>query len=101
VVLVDPRAQRLVVAEEMATTGRNSPFRGRRLPGRVVATFLHGHPTVLDGAPASPRSEDVPAEGPWQGPSQGLSQGSEGGTGAARSARAAAAGPRLRAGAPA
>jgi hypothetical protein len=90
---VDPRVQRLVVAEEMATTGRNSPFRGRRLPGRVVATFLHGHPTVLDGAPASPRSEDVPAEGPWQGP-QGVA-------GTARAARAVAVGPDLRAGAPA
>jgi dihydroorotase len=33
----------------MATMGRNSPFAGRELPGRVVATFFKGHPTVLDG----------------------------------------------------
>ena len=33
----------------MATMGRNSPFKGRELPGKVVATFFKGHPTVLDG----------------------------------------------------
>ena len=33
----------------MATMGRNSPFRGMELPGKVVATFFKGHPTVLDG----------------------------------------------------
>ena len=29
----------------------NSPFRGRELPGAVVATFLRGRATVLDGVP--------------------------------------------------
>jgi dihydroorotase len=33
----------------MATMGRNSPFAGRELPGKVVATFFKGHPTVLSG----------------------------------------------------
>jgi dihydroorotase len=33
----------------MATMGRNSPFKGKELPGRVIATFFKGHPTVLDG----------------------------------------------------
>jgi dihydroorotase len=33
----------------MATMGRNSPFKGKELPGSVVATFFKGHPTVLDG----------------------------------------------------
>jgi len=28
---------------------RNTPFAGRTLPGQVVATFLRGTPTVLDG----------------------------------------------------
>jgi dihydroorotase len=28
---------------------RNTPFAGMELPGRVVATFLRGTPTVLDG----------------------------------------------------
>jgi len=48
--LVDPSASRVVDPSTMATAGRNSPFRGRELPGRVVATFLAGRPTVLDGA---------------------------------------------------
>jgi len=47
-VLVDPDAQRVVDADTMATRGRNTPFAGRTLPGRVVATFWHGHATVLD-----------------------------------------------------
>ena len=41
----------------MATKGRNSPFAGRELPGRVVATFLNGHPTVLDGKLNTPLAE--------------------------------------------
>jgi dihydroorotase len=28
---------------------RNNPYAGRTLPGAVVATFLRGRPTVLDG----------------------------------------------------
>jgi dihydroorotase len=54
VVLVDPAARRRVDPAAMATQGRNSPFAGRELPGAVVATFLRGHPTVLDGALAAP-----------------------------------------------
>jgi dihydroorotase len=50
VVLVDPAARRVVDPYAMATQGRNSPYRGRELPGRVVATFFRGRPTVLDGA---------------------------------------------------
>jgi dihydroorotase len=53
-VLVDPAARWRVDAAEMATQGRNTPFAGRELPGRVVATFLRGHPTVLDGELATP-----------------------------------------------
>jgi dihydroorotase len=51
VTLVDPSARWTVRPEAMATTGRNTPFAGRELSGRVVATFLRGRPTVLDGAP--------------------------------------------------
>ncbi|WP_432565246.1 dihydroorotase [Kineococcus sp. SYSU DK003] len=47
-VLVDPAARWTVDPAAMATAGRNSPFRGMELPGRVVATFLRGRPTVLD-----------------------------------------------------
>jgi dihydroorotase len=48
-VLVDPAAIRVVDARELASLSRNTPFEGMRLPGRVVATFLRGRPTVLDG----------------------------------------------------
>lgn len=53
-VLVDPAARWRVDPEAMASAGRNTPFRGRTLPGRVVATFYRGHPTVLDGHLAGP-----------------------------------------------
>jgi dihydroorotase len=32
-----------------ASKSRNTPFAGMDLPGRVVATFLRGTPTVLEG----------------------------------------------------
>jgi dihydroorotase len=47
--LVDPSARWTVQPQRMATLGRNTPYAGRELPGRVVATFLRGRPTVLDG----------------------------------------------------
>ena len=58
-VLVDPAARWTVDPHAMATMGRNSPFRGRELPGRVVATFYGGHATVLDGALAEPAGADL------------------------------------------
>ncbi|MBI9115371.1 dihydroorotase [Sanguibacter sp. YZGR15] len=51
ITLVDPSAVRTVVPTEQHTASANSPFGGRELPGRVVATFLRGRATVLDGAP--------------------------------------------------
>jgi dihydroorotase len=50
-VLYDPSAERVVDPTETASLSRNTPYAGRRLPGRVVATFLRGRPTVLDGKP--------------------------------------------------
>jgi dihydroorotase len=50
--VVDPAAPWTVDAARMATRSSNTPFAGRELPVRVVATFLRGVPTVLDGAPA-------------------------------------------------
>ncbi len=47
--LVDPAASATVDPAAFASKGRNSPYRGMTLPGRVVATFLRGEPTVLDG----------------------------------------------------
>ena len=52
VVLYDPTATRVVDSSETASLSRNTPYAGRELPGRVVATFLRGKPTVLDGKPA-------------------------------------------------
>jgi dihydroorotase len=49
VMLVDPSARVRVEPTEMASRGRNTPYAGMTLPGRVVATFLRGEPTVLDG----------------------------------------------------
>ena len=49
-VLVDPAARRdgRPVRAGLAVS-RNTPYAGRTLPGAVVATFLRGRPTVLDG----------------------------------------------------
>ncbi|RKS77774.1 dihydroorotase [Motilibacter peucedani] len=48
-VLVDPAARRTVDPAALASKSRNTPYAGRELPGRVVATFLRGRATVLDG----------------------------------------------------
>jgi len=48
-VLYDPSATGEVRPGESASLSRNTPYAGRTLPGRVVATFLRGRPTVLDG----------------------------------------------------
>lgn len=49
VVLYDPAATRVIDPSESASLSRNTPYRGMELPGRVVATFLRGRATVLDG----------------------------------------------------
>jgi dihydroorotase len=49
-VLVDPAARWVVDPARSASRSRNTPYRGRELPARVVATFFAGRPTVLDGA---------------------------------------------------
>ncbi len=48
-VIYDPAARRTVDPTESASLSRNTPYAGMELPGRVVATFLRGRPTVLDG----------------------------------------------------
>ena len=48
-VLYDPTPSEAVDPAGHASKSRNSPFAGLVLPGRVVATFLRGEPTVLDG----------------------------------------------------
>jgi dihydroorotase len=47
--LYDPAAPAEAVLAAGASKSRNTPFAGLELPGRVVATFLRGKPTVLDG----------------------------------------------------
>ncbi len=50
-VLVDPSARWTVDPTASASRSRNTPFAGRELSARVVATFLKGKATVLDGKP--------------------------------------------------
>ena len=47
--LYDPAAPAEAVVPAGASKSRNTPFAGMELPGRAVATFLRGVPTVLDG----------------------------------------------------
>ncbi|WP_426566868.1 dihydroorotase [Angustibacter sp. McL0619] len=49
--LVDPAARWTVDPARQQTASRNTPFAGRQMHGRVVATFLRGRATVLDGQP--------------------------------------------------
>jgi dihydroorotase len=48
-VLLDPTVERTVVPGDSVSLSRNTPFDGMTLPGKVVATFLRGTPTVLEG----------------------------------------------------
>ena len=48
-VLYDPAPRSPVDPIALASRSRNTPFAGMELPGQVVATFLRGCPTVLDG----------------------------------------------------
>jgi dihydroorotase len=48
-VLLDPAFRAPVDPAALASRSRNTPYAGRELPGRVVATFLRGQATVLDG----------------------------------------------------
>ena len=49
VTLYDPSARSDFSTERLRGKGINSPYLGRSLPGRVVATLHGGVPTVLDG----------------------------------------------------
>ncbi|MFJ8893893.1 dihydroorotase [Leifsonia sp. NPDC102414] len=51
--LYDPTASRSFSTGDLAGKGVNSPYLSMTLPGRVVATFHHGYPTVLDGVVAA------------------------------------------------
>lgn len=49
VTLLDPQAQREFALSDLRGKSLNTPYLGRRLPGRVMATIHHGYATVLDG----------------------------------------------------
>ncbi|WP_214413657.1 dihydroorotase [Sphaerisporangium fuscum] len=49
ITLVDPSVRWAVDPGGFASKSRNTPYLGMTLPGRVVATFLRGRPTVLEG----------------------------------------------------
>jgi dihydroorotase len=59
-VLVDPGARGVVDPAASASRSRNNPYAGRDLPAPVVATFLRGRPTLLDGVPAAPMAASRP-----------------------------------------
>jgi dihydroorotase len=47
--LVDPAGRYTVDPGGLASRSRNTPYAAMTFPGRIVATFLRGEPTVLDG----------------------------------------------------
>jgi dihydroorotase len=47
--LIDPTASWTVDPSALASRSRNTPYAGRELPASVMATFLRGRATVLDG----------------------------------------------------
>jgi dihydroorotase len=51
--LLDPKARITVDPAALASLSVNTPYAGMELPGRVVATFLRGQCTALDGKAAS------------------------------------------------
>lgn len=50
ITVVDPDGVLVVDPMRLASKSRNTPYAGRRLPGRIVHTIHAGTPTVLDGA---------------------------------------------------
>lgn len=55
--LLDPAARTTIDPSVQATAAANTPYVGQTLPGKVVATFLHGRATVLDGQPTHAEDE--------------------------------------------
>ncbi|SFD05809.1 dihydroorotase [Streptomyces aidingensis] len=61
-VLWDPDHRAPVEPAGFASRSRNTPYRGRELPGRVTHTLLRGRATVADGA-LTDAPADTPADG--------------------------------------
>ena len=49
--IIDPNVTRVVDGASQLTASDNTPYAGMELPGQVIATFLHGAPTVVGGVP--------------------------------------------------
>lgn len=49
ITLFDPSVRDTFTVERLHGKSVNSPYLGRQLPGRVIATIHDGYPTVLDG----------------------------------------------------
>lgn len=49
ITLYDPSVKQVVAESQVVSKSRNTPYLGMTLPGQVVATFMRGNPTVLDG----------------------------------------------------
>lgn len=47
--LIDPNVNWIVDSSKFACKSSNTPFEGMQLPGKIIATFYEGNPTVLDG----------------------------------------------------
>jgi dihydroorotase len=60
ITVIDPDATWTVVPRELASRSRNTPYRERVLPGRVVHTVYAGIPTVVDSTLA------VPVNAAWE-----------------------------------
>ncbi len=54
VTLIDPSRPSPVTHDVLVGRSRNTPYLGRVLPARVMATFLRGRATVVDGAVVDP-----------------------------------------------
>ncbi|MDO5633634.1 MAG: dihydroorotase [Micrococcus sp.] len=67
VVLWDPRVRRTVDPQTHASRSRNSPYRGRELPGATVHTIYRGHAVVRDGALTTPVAHDPQGTDPQGG----------------------------------
>ena len=52
--LYDASANHVFGVDDLRGKGVNSPYLGRELPGRVIATIHNGYPTVLDGTLREP-----------------------------------------------
>ncbi|NUT22605.1 MAG: dihydroorotase, partial [Hamadaea sp.] len=51
--LIDPQARFTVDPAALASLSANTPYAGMELPGKVIATFLRGKRTALDGKAAA------------------------------------------------